>query len=47
MCIYSQIELPKKELVLANRDDASLYDEQQGQQEFKDDSRLVLLTHLC
>lgn len=38
---FSQIDLPKKELVLAHRDDTTMYDELHSQQDFKDDSRYV------
>ncbi|KAH3871338.1 hypothetical protein DPMN_034536 [Dreissena polymorpha] len=39
--VTAKIELPKKELVLAHRDDATLYDDMASQQEFKDDSSVV------
>lgn len=40
--VTAKIELPKKELVLAQRDDAAMYDDSnQGQQEFKDDSSMI------
>jgi hypothetical protein len=37
-----QIELPKNELVLAGRDDTSMYDDLHTQQDFKDDSRYFI-----
>ncbi|XP_052765849.1 dynactin subunit 4-like isoform X2 [Mya arenaria] len=39
--VTAKIDVPKKELVLAHRDDATMYDEMSSQQEFKDDSSVV------
>ncbi|XP_053388913.1 dynactin subunit 4-like [Mercenaria mercenaria] len=39
--VTAKIELPKKELILAHRDDTTMYDDLHAQQDFKDDSSVV------